>query len=552
MQDGAMEFNLAQIQEAIAEAIPERECLVYRDSRLTWREITERTRRLANYLLSRGLSHHRERDSLRGWESGQDHLALYLFNCNEYIEGMLGAYKARVAPFNVNYRYVEEELVYLLKDAKSRGIIYHASLAPVLGKILPELPDLEVLIQVGDDSGNDLLQGAVDYEAALASAPPERPQPDWSPDDLYIVYTGGTTGMPKGVLWRQADIYIAAMGGRKPDGSEPETLDQIVERAHSGWRRSMPTAPMMHGAAQWVAFNAMHSGNVTVLQSVSDHMDPDDVLSTAAREKANIMLIVGDAFARPLLDQLHKKEYDLSNLSVLLSGGAALNAGLKKQLLELLPKLIIIDNLGSSETGAQASNVSTAGSGASTGTFALGHGACVLSDDLTRQLHPGESQIGWFAQSGRVPLGYLGDRDKTERTFPLIAGTRYSVPGDRARVREDGILELLGRDSVTITSGGEKIFAEEVEHALKHHLSVYDAVVCGRPSERWGSEVVAIVQLREGSAASREDLHEECARHIARYKLPKAFVFTDHIARSPSGKADYRWAKRLAEGTAGE
>ncbi len=314
----------------------------------------------------------------------------------------------------------------------------------------------------------------------------------------------------------------------------------------------MPTPPMMHGAAHWVAFNAMHSGNVTVLQSVSDRLDPDDVLSTAAREKANIMLIVGDAFARPLLDQLHKKEYDLSNLSVLLSGGAALNAGLKKQLLELLPKLIIVDNLGSSETGAQASNVSTAESVASTGTFALGHGACVLSDDLTRQLHPGESQIGWFAQSGRVPLGYLGDRDKTERTFPLVAGTRYSVPGDRARVREDGILELLGRDSVTITSGGEKIFAEEVEHALKHHLSVYDAVVCGRPSERWGSEVVAIVQLREGSAASREDLLEECARHIARYKLPKAFVFTDHIARSPSGKADYRWAKRLAESKAGE
>jgi fatty-acyl-CoA synthase len=176
----------------------------------------------------------------------------------------------------------------------------------------------------------------------------------------------------------------------------------------------------------------------------------------------------------------------------------------------------------------------------------------VLSDDLTRQLRPGESQIGWFAQSGRVPLGYLGDRDKTEQTFPLVAGTRYSVPGDRARVREDGILELLGRDSVTITSGGEKIFAEEVEHALKHHPSVYDAVVCGRPSERWGSEVVAIVQLREGSAASRDDLLEECGGHIARYKLPKAFVFTDRIARSPSGKADYRWAKRLAEGAAGE
>ena len=541
-----MEFNLAQLQEAIAEEIPERTCLVFRDRRLSWRDMNERTRRLGNYLLSRGLGLRTERSGLAGWESGQDHLALYLYNCSEYIEGMLGAYKARGVPFNVNYRYVEEELVYLLKDARARGIVYHARFAALLEKILPELPELEVLIQVSDESGYALLPGAVEYEAALAAASPERPQQDWSPDDLYILYTGGTTGMPKGVLWRQGDIYIAGLGGRRRDGSEPDSLEQIVKRASSPSRRTMPTAPLMHGAAHWVAFTSINSGNTTVLQSVTEHLDADDVLSTAAREEVEAMLIVGDAFARPLLDQMGRKEYDLSKLAVLISGGAALNATLKEQLLERLPNLTIIDNVGSSETGTQASNVSTAGSKASTGTFSLGHGACVLSEDMTRLGQPGEEEVGWFAQSGRIPLGYLGDRTKTERTFPTVDGTRFAVPGDRARVRDDGILELLGRDSVTITSGGEKIFAEEVEHALKQHPAVYDAVVCGRPSERWGNEVVAIVRLREGSAADEAELRDECARHIARYKLPKVFAFRDEIVRSPSGKADYRWAKEQA------
>lgn len=543
-----MEFNLASIQEAIAEAIPERECLVFRDRRLCFRDFNERTRRLGNWLRERGLGVRRERDRLAGWESGQDHLALYLYNCNEYMEGMVGAYKARVAPFNVNYRYVEEELVYLLEDAGARGIVYHAGFAPMLAKVLPELPEIDVLLQVDDGSGNDLLPGAADYERALAGASAARPELEWSPDDLYILYTGGTTGMPKGVLWRQADIYIASLGGRRPDGSEPASLDNIVERARQGQWRSMPTAPLMHGAAHWSAFNSMHGGNVNVLQSQNAHLDPDDVLSTAEREKANLMLIVGDAFARPLLDQLERKHYDLSQLRLLISGGAALNAGLKKQLLERLPGLTIVDAVGSSETGTQAQNVSTVDAEATTGTFRLGPGACVLSEDLRRALAPGEEEIGWFAQRGRVPLGYLGDRAKTERTFPVVDGTRYSVPGDRARLRADGLVELLGRDSVTITSGGEKIFAEEVEHAVKQHPAVYDAVVCGRPSERWGSEVVAVVRLRDGNTASEADLREECARHVARYKLPKAFVFRDEIVRSPSGKPDYRWARQQVGG----
>jgi fatty-acyl-CoA synthase len=538
-----MEFNLAEVNEAIAAAIPDREMLVWRDRRLTYGQVAERSRRLANHLRARGLGVRRERAQIAGWESGQDHVALYLYNCPEYIEGMLGAYKSRTAPFNVNYRYVDEELVYLLRDAQARAIVYHACFAPTLARIRAQLPNLEVLIQVSDSSGEPLLPGAVEYEAALASASPARPDVAWSPDDLYILYTGGTTGMPKGVLWRQADIFIGALGGRGPNGVEVQSLDELAARARSGGMKTMPTPPLMHGAAHWASFNGFHSGNTVVFQSVTDRFEPHDVLTVAERERANAMLIVGDAFARPLIDQLRKHTYDLGALFALVSGGAALNASLKKELLALLPKLTIIDAVGSSETGSQASNVSTQASGATTGTFTLGPGACVLSDDLSRMAVQGDTELGWFAQTGRVPLGYLGDRAKTERTFPVIGGVRYSVPGDRARLRADGVLELLGRDSVTINSGGEKIFAEEVEHALKSHAAVLDAVVCGRPSERWGNEVVAIVRLRAGAAVGERELLAECEKHIARYKLPKAFLFRDEIVRSPSGKADYRWAK---------
>jgi len=541
-----VEFNLAEISEVVAAAIPEREMLVWRDRRLTYGGVAERTRRLGNYLRSRGLGAHRERSELAGWESGQDHVALYLYNCPEYIEGMLGAFKARTAPFNVNYRYVDEELVYLLRDAKARAIVYHAAFAPTLARIRAQVPELEVLLQVEDESGHALLPGAVEYEAALASASPVRSSLELSPDDLYILYTGGTTGMPKGVLWRQADIFIAALGGRGPGGVEPASYAEIAERARGGGAKSLPTPPLMHGAAHWASFNGFHSGNTVVFQGVNDRFDPHDALSTIEREKVNAILIVGDAFARPLLDQLRAKTYDLSSLFALVSGGAALNATLKKELLEVLPKVMIIDAVGSSETGSQAQNISTQSSGATTGTFSLGHGACVLSEDLSRLVEPGHEGLGWFAQRGRVPLGYFGDRAKTERTFPALAVARYSVPGDRARLRADGVLELLGRDSVTINSGGEKIFAEEIEHALKSHPAVFDAVVCGRPSERWGNEVVAIVRLREGKPASEAELLEECAKHIARYKLPKAFLFRDEIVRSPSGKADYRWAKDQA------
>jgi 3-oxocholest-4-en-26-oate---CoA ligase len=547
-----MEFNLAEVQEAVAAAVPDRECIVWRDRRLSYAEVTDRTRRLANHLLSLGLGPSRERDELAGHESGQAHLACYLHNGNEYIEAMLGAYKARVAPFNVNYRYVAEELRYLLTDAGARAIVYHSAFADCLDAVRRDVPQLEVLLQVDDGTGAPLLDGATWYEDALAAASPARPEVAWSPDDLYILYTGGTTGMPKGVLWRQADIFVGAMGGRNlATGEEWATLDDIVEAAKNGGARLVPAPPFMHGAGHWLAFNAINGGNTVCIQHDTTGFDAADVWGTVAKEQANILLIVGDAFGRPLVDELERavadgSPYDLSSLLMIVSGGAPLNSTLKDRFLAQLPTVMVMDAVGASETGSQMAHMSAAGQAAKTGTFTPGPGAAIVSDDLSTALEAGHEEVGWLAQRGRVPLGYLGDADKTARTFPVIDGVRYSVPGDRARLTADGVIELYGRDSVTINSGGEKIFAEEVEQAIAHHPDVYDVVVAGRPSERWGQEVVAVVQLRDGAQPDEAALLAEAAAHVARYKLPKAFRFVDEIVRSPAGKSDYRGAKEEA------
>ncbi|MGQ0830474.1 MAG: acyl-CoA synthetase [Microthrixaceae bacterium] len=547
-----MEFNLAEVHEAVAAAIPDRECIVWRDRRLTYREVTDRTRRLANHLLAQGVAAPTQREALAGHESGQAHLACYLHNGNEYLEAMLGAYKARVAPFNVNYRYVAEELRYLLNDSGARAIVFHSCFAARLAEVMPDLPRLEVLLQVDDGSGAPLLDGAVWYEEALAAASADRPAADWSPDDLYILYTGGTTGMPKGVLWRQADIFVGAMGGRDlATGAEWPSLDAITAAARNGGTRLVPAPPFMHGAGHWLAFNAMNSGNTVCIQRDTVGFDAADVWQTVQHEKANILLIVGDAFGRPLIDELersvaHGETYDLSSLLMIVSGGAPLNSTIKDRFLAQLPTVMVMDAVGASETGSQMAHMSAAGQSATTGTFTPGPGAAIVSDDLSLALEAGHEDIGWLAQRGRVPLGYLGDADKTARTFPVIDGIRYSVPGDRARLTAEGVIELYGRDSVTINSGGEKIFAEEVEQAIAHHPDVYDVVVAGRPSERWGQEVVAVVQLRAGATPDTEALLAEAATHVARYKLPKAFRFVDSIVRSPAGKADYRWAAAQA------
>ncbi|MFP6664952.1 MAG: acyl-CoA synthetase [Deltaproteobacteria bacterium] len=545
------QFNLAQANERLAAAFPERECIIFRDRRLTYGEVAERSRRLANFLLSRGLGTCQPREGLAGWESGQDHIGLYLLNGNEYLEGMLGSFKSRTVPINVNYRYVEDELVYLFRNCRARAILYHGQFAERLAAVRDRLPDLEVLIQVADESGAPLLEGAVEYEAALASASPEIDASEWSPDDLYTLYTGGTTGMPKGVLWRQHDIFQAAMGGRRQeDGLFIESLDELVTRAEGGGLRVLAAPPFMHGAGHWLAFITMHAGGTLLVQDVVDKLDPKDVLDVLEREKGNLLVIVGDAFGRPILDELKRSTRDLSALFLIANGGASLSVNMKEALLERLPTITILDGIGSSETGTQATHISSKEAGAATGKFTPAPDNCVVSEDFSRVVAPGEDHTGWFAKGGNVPLGYLDDEAKTAKTFPQVAGARFSVPGDRARHLEDGTIEVLGRDSVTINSGGEKIFAEEVELALRHHPAVYDVVVAGRPSERWGQEVVAVVQLCAGESeeGAAEALREECGRHIARYKLPKAFVFREVIVRSPSGKADYRWAKAQVQG----
>ncbi len=543
----AAEIPLAEVHEAIAASRPDAECLVFRDRRLSWAEVTDRTRRLANHFLARGLGCHTERAELAGHESGQDHLAIYLHNGNEYLECMLGALKARVASLNVNYRYVAEELRYLLTDSSARAVVVHSAFTPTLAEVLPDLPDLEVILQVPDESGHPLLPGAVWYEEALTEASGEVPDVGWSADDLYLLYTGGTTGMPKGVMWRNGDAMRECFGGSK----EADSVEEFVAAAVDG-QRALLAPPFMHGAGHWVSFRTWLGGGTVVVQSVPDRLDPVDIWSTIERERVSFLLIVGDAFARPLLDELDRRSeagdgFDLSSLTVILSGGAALSASLKAEFLAHLPTVMVIDGLGSSEAGGQVAHVS-AGGAVSTGSFDLTPGNAVLTADLDAIAEPGHEQLGWLAKTGRLALGYLGDPAKTARTYPVVDGVRYAVPGDRARLLDGNVVELHGRDSVTINSGGEKIFAEEVEAALKAHPAVYDCVVSGRPSERWGKEVVAVVRIRDGHDATDAELLAEAERHIARYKLPKAIKRVAEVQRSPSGKADYRWAAAIASG----
>lgn len=546
-------FDLSSVFRTAAETIPDREVLIWRDRRLTYAAMDARIDGVAHYLVAQGLGCHTERDQLAGHQSGQDHIGLYLRNGNEYLEAMVGGYRARVAPFNVNYRYVEEELLYLLADANARALVYAAEFAPQVQAIRGRLPNLTVLIQVEDGSGNELLPDAVDYESITGTAEPDGGMPTPSGDDLYVLYTGGTTGMPKGVLWRQHDIFMSAMGGRPFMGGAPlntyaDLAKQISEQA--GVRSLLLIPPLMHGAAQWGVFNTISAGGWIAIPDDVARFDADAILRLAERERVLGIPVVGDAMARPLVDQIEKGDYDLSGLLAMTNGGAPLSPTVRDRLLTALPNLMILDAVGASESGAQMTMVATKGAETRAATFTPLADTTVVATDFSRVLEPGDGD-GWLARREFVPLGYLGDAEKTARTFPTIDGVRWSIPGDKANFLADGRIELLGRDSVTINSGGEKIFAEEVERAVASHPAVFDVVVTGRPSERWGNEVVAIVQFAENRSATDQELAEACRAHIADYKVPKAFVRTDKVVRSPAGKADYRWAKATAVAAAG-
>ncbi|ADU00289.1 MULTISPECIES: acyl-CoA synthetase [Mycolicibacterium] len=541
------QFTVPAAADAVAAVIGDREFIIQGERRYTYAQIVERSNRLAAFLHAQGLGCHTERSELPGHEVGQDLLGIYAYNGPEYVEGMLGAWRARVAPFNVNYRYVKSELQYLLADAGATALLYHSAFAPRLAEVLADLPSLKVLIQIADDSGNELLPGAVDYESIVAEGPAEVPPVQPSPDDLYVLYTGGTTGMPKGVLWRQHDIFMASFGGRSLyTGELISSLDDVAQRCvESPGTTLMVLPPLMHGAAQWAVFTAMNTGQSVVFSPVTEHLDVDDVVATIEREKVLAVTVVGDAMARPLADAFERTTADLSALAVVANGGAQLTPSAKQRLIDVKENLMVVDGVGSSETGAQMTHMSAPGA-VSTGKFTAGPDTFVASEDLSTILEPGHDGMGWLAQRGYVPLGYKGDATKTAATFPVIEGVRYSVPGDRARHLADGAVELLGRDSVTINSGGEKIFAEEVESAIASHPAVADVVVAGRPSERWGQEVVAVVALDSGATATAEELIDHASAVIARYKLPKAVVFRPAIERSPAGKADYRWAREQA------
>jgi 3-oxocholest-4-en-26-oate---CoA ligase len=537
-------MNLGLAQQAIAARNPDRECIVTPSRRLTYAQVAELARRVANVLHTNGLGCQRERADLANHESGQDHVGIYMLNAPEYIESMLGAYLARVAPFNVNYRYVDDELLYLLTDSDATGVIYQGRYAPNLARIRERLPKLRLLIQVADESGNVLLPGALDYEAALAAASDSMPPVQPSPDDLYILYTGGTTGAPKGVLWRQEDIFHAAMTGGVPGMPGPATVEELAENAttNGGFMRVMTTPPLMHGAAQWLGFGAIHQGGTVVLQGRPEKLDAEEILGLVERERCNTLTMVGDAFARPIVEEMRRGSYDLSRLFIIGSGGAILSPHMKEALLEFVPHAMVVDGFGASETGAHGSHATRAGDSAQTGKFAMTN-TVILKSDLSGALPEGSDESGWVARTGHVPLGYYKDPAKTAKTFPTIGGVRYAVPGDHARFNPDGSINVLGRGSVCINSGGEKIYPEEVEQVLRKHPAVYDAVVVGTPDERFGEQVTAVIQPRAGETLDQADLADFASQHLARYKLPRTIVLVDEMVRSPSGKPDYRWAK---------
>jgi acyl-CoA synthetase (AMP-forming)/AMP-acid ligase II len=542
--------NVAELHEAIAARVGDRDCIVTATSRLSWDDVTDRTRRLARVLAGAGLGLRAAGGpmAVERWASPHDHVALYLYNGPEYLEGMLGAWKARCAPININYRYVAAELAYVLGDSRARAVIVGGHFVDTLAEVLPALTERlgdegpPLILQVDDGSGAPLLPGARWYEEALASADPAAPEA-LSADDRYVLYTGGTTGMPKGVLWRQGDFLATCLGV----GDDRQALLDTAERRAG--LRALPAAPLMHGAAHWNAISAWVAGGAVVLPADPSRADPADLLATCAREGVSTLQIVGDAFARPLLDELARavdegRPYDLSELRFLLSGGATLSVPVKAALVDAVPRLRIIDVLGSSEAGRQAVG------GAETMEFTPSPTSAVLSDDRTRLIEPGDDEVGWLAQRGRVPLGYLGDAAKTGATFPEIDGVRFAVAGDRVRWAPDGRLEFLGRESVTINTGGEKVFAEEVERALTSHAAVADAIVVGRPHPRWGQEIVAVVQPRPTANGdgppSDAELSAHCRTSLAGFKVPKAYLWVDLVRRSPSGKPDYTWARGLA------
>jgi acyl-CoA synthetase (AMP-forming)/AMP-acid ligase II len=527
-----MHYNLADLFESIADRVPERTALVCGTQRRRYAELEERANRLAHGLQQRGIG-------------AGEHVALYLGNCVEYIEAMIACFKIRAVPINVNFRYVEEELRYLVDDSESVALLHHRELAPRVAVIRERCPRLRTVIAVEDGSGDGTLpEHTESYDAIVAAGSPVRDFAPRSPDDLYIIYTGGTTGMPKGVMWRQEDFFFAGMMGGNPMGAAPERPEDVAERAAAKQPQAVASAaPMIHGAGQLGTWIAMLQGFEAVLVP---RFDARSIWQAVQDERAVSLSIVGDAMARPLAEALDEPgvSYDLSSLFVLSSAGAILSPPVKAQLRQHFPKLVILDNFGSSETGSHGYDAG--GAQPDGGIKFQMDGNTVVIDDDGHELAPGSGEIGKVALRGRVPLGYWKDPEKSARTFVEYGGVRHVLIGDFARREADGTVTVFGRGSQCINSGGEKIFPEEVEGALKSHPDVFDTLVVGVPDPRWGEKVAAVVQLRPGRQPAPEDVLAHCRKQLAGYKVPRVLHVVDQVMRSPSGKADYPWAKRIA------
>jgi 3-oxocholest-4-en-26-oate---CoA ligase len=529
------EWTIGAVLDVIAEVIPDRAITICGDRRRTFAETSDRTRRLANYLAANGFGTHQERARLQNWECGQDRVALVMHN-DLYADMVIGCLKARTVPVNVNYNYTPREVQELLEYVRPRAVIYHKSLGAKFADVFP--PDgADLLLSVDDGSALPELPGAVSLEDALSQGDTDQ-NLTASPDDLLMICTGGTTGRPKGVLWRQSDIYVSSMVGAD-HASAQEIQDKVSRVAESPW---FAVSPLMHAAGMWTAFSAIMAGLTVVLYDTSTRLDPRSVWETAERESVAMMTMVGDAYAGPLVAELRRGSYDLSSLAMIGTGGAATNPKYQAALLELLPQLTLINGYGSSETGNMGFGHSRGNS--RTETFTLREGGLVLAEDYSRFLVPGEHEVGWVARAGRIPLGYFNDPEATRKTFPVVDGKRVVISGDRASLEGDGTLRLYGRDSLVVNTGGEKVFVEEVEEILRAHPAIADALVVGRPSERWGEEIVALVELREEADAGREELRTHCTSQLARFKVPKDVIFVEQVHRLGNGKADYRWAKR--------
>jgi len=524
-----MQFNIADLFESIADVVPERDAVVCGDERRTYAELDARANQLAHHLASAGIG-------------PGDHVGLYLQNCVEYVETMLAAFKLRAVPVNVNFRYVEEELRYLVNDADLKALLFQRALAPRVAPVVAKSPKLRHLLAVEDGSGIDVTPlGAVAYDDAIAAGSPKRDFAPRSGDDLYVIYTGGTTGMPKGVMWRHEDAFFACLMGGNPYGPQPEKPEVVAERAKARPPMGMMTAaPLIHGAAQLGTLIALMQGAKAVLVP---RFEAREVWRVASRERVLSLSMVGDAMARPLAEAL-AEGFELPGFAIVSSAGAILSQAVKDELKAHLPNLVIIDAFGSSETGSQGAD---AGGVQKEGgiRFKMNPNSVVL-DDALQAIEPGSGKVGRLALKGHIPLGYYGDTEKTKRTFVEALGARWVLPGDLARPEADGSVTVFGRGSMCINSGGEKIFPEEVENALKAHPAVFDAIVVGVPDERWGERVAALVQLRPGAGFDLAALESHCASHVARYKTPRDLHVLPQLVRSPSGKPDYPWAKKYA------